>query len=90
LGKRIAYVAQSAAASFNPAHQLIEQHVEAPVQHGVSARSESAGDGVELYRKLRLPNPMVLSCIASYACRTLMRSAFGIRIRYLVGSCSAR
>jgi len=57
LGKRIAYVAQSAAASFNPAHQLIEQHVEAPVQHGVSARSESAGDGVELYRKLRLPNP---------------------------------
>ena len=57
LGKRIAYVAQSAAASFNPAHQLIEQHVEAPVQHGVSARSESADDGVELYRKLRLPNP---------------------------------
>ncbi len=57
LGKRIAYVAQSAAASFNPAHKLIEQHVEAPVQHGVSGRAESADDGVELYRKLRLPNP---------------------------------
>src|SRR5210317_2559682 len=28
-GSRIAYVAQSAAASFNPAHQLIEQTVEA-------------------------------------------------------------
>ena len=57
LGKRIAYVAQSAAASFNPAHQLIDQHTEAPVQHGVSDRSTSAEDGVELYRKLRLPNP---------------------------------
>ena len=33
LGKRIAYVAQSAAASFNPAHKLIDQHTEAPVQH---------------------------------------------------------
>ncbi|MDX8349357.1 ABC transporter ATP-binding protein [Cognatiyoonia sp. IB215446] len=57
LGKRIAYVAQSAAASFNPAHKLIDQHVEGPVQHGVMQRSESADDGMELYRKLRLPNP---------------------------------
>jgi len=36
LGKRIAYVAQSAAASFNPAHKLMDQHTEGPVQHGVS------------------------------------------------------
>jgi peptide/nickel transport system ATP-binding protein len=57
LGKRIAYVAQSAAASFNPAHRLIDQHAEAPVQHGVSTRAESEADGIELYRKLRLPNP---------------------------------
>ncbi|MBT52586.1 MAG: ABC transporter [Mameliella sp.] len=57
LGKRIAYVAQSAAASFNPAHKLMDQHVEGPVQHGVASRAESASDGVELYRKLRLPNP---------------------------------
>ncbi len=57
LGKRIAYVAQSAAASFNPAHKLIDQHSEAPVQHGVQARGESEADGMELYRKLRLPNP---------------------------------
>ena len=57
LGKRIAYVAQSAAASFNPAHRLIDQHTEAPVQHGVEGRSASAEDGIELYRKLRLPNP---------------------------------
>ncbi len=57
LGKRIAYVAQSAAASFNPAHKLIDQHTEAPVQHGVSGRADSAADGMELYDKLRLPNP---------------------------------
>ncbi len=57
LGKRIAYVAQSAAASFNPAHKLIDQHVEGPVQHGVMSRADSEADGIELYRKLRLPNP---------------------------------
>jgi peptide/nickel transport system ATP-binding protein len=57
LGKRIAYVAQSAAASFNPAHKLIDQHVEGPVQHGVNDRGNSEEDGMELYRKLRLPNP---------------------------------
>ncbi|MCW9043200.1 MAG: ABC transporter ATP-binding protein [Pseudopelagicola sp.] len=57
LGRRIAYVAQSAAASFNPAHRLINQHTEAPVHHGVMSRSESEADGIELYRKLRLPHP---------------------------------
>ncbi|WP_425050977.1 ABC transporter ATP-binding protein [Psychromarinibacter sp. S121] len=57
LGKRIAYVAQSAAASFNPAHKLIDQHTEAPVQHHVSSKSEAVADGIELYRRLRLPNP---------------------------------
>ena len=57
LGKRIAYVAQSAAASFNPAHRLMDQHTEAPVQHGVMSRAESEADGMELYRKLRLPDP---------------------------------
>ena len=57
LGSRIAYVAQSAAASFNPAHKLIDQHTEGPTQHGVSGKAESQEDGIELYRRLRLPNP---------------------------------
>nr|WP_221188733.1 ABC transporter ATP-binding protein [Limimaricola variabilis] len=57
LGRRIAYVAQSAAASFNPAHKLIDQHVEAPVRHGIRDRGESVADAVELYEKLRLPDP---------------------------------
>ena len=56
LGKRIAYVAQSAAASFNPAHRLIDQHTEAPTQHKIRAKAESELDGMELYRRLRLPD----------------------------------
>ncbi len=56
-GSRIAYVAQSAAASFNPAHRLIDQHVEAPVMHGAASRADSEADAIELYRRLRLPNP---------------------------------
>ena len=56
-GARIAYVAQSAAASFNPAHKLIDQHTEAPILHGKMSRKESEEDAVELYRRLRLPNP---------------------------------
>ncbi len=56
-GRRIAYVAQSAAASFNPAHRLIDQYSEGPVQHGVMERAEAEADAVELYRRMRLPNP---------------------------------
>ncbi|MGB0506906.1 MAG: ABC transporter ATP-binding protein [Pikeienuella sp.] len=57
LGKRIAYVAQSAAASFNPAHRLIDQHTEAPTQHGVWSKRESEADAMDLYHRLRLPDP---------------------------------
>ncbi len=57
LGRRIAYVAQSAAASFNPAHKLIDQHTEGPVLHGVSTLRESQEDARALYARLRLPEP---------------------------------
>lgn len=56
-GARIAYVAQSAAASFNPAHKLIDQHTEAPMQYGIAKRVASQKDAMELYERLRLPNP---------------------------------
>ena len=56
-GSRIAYVAQSAAASFNPAHQLIEQTVEATVRKGIKPESEARADACQLYRDLQLPNP---------------------------------
>ncbi len=56
-GKRIAYVAQSAAASFNPSHKLIDQYCEGPVEHGVMARGVAEKDAMELYRKMQLPEP---------------------------------
>ena len=56
-GKRIAYVAQSAAASFNPAHKLIEQYCETPVVHGVMARDKAEHDAIDLYRRMQLPDP---------------------------------
>ncbi|ESY64907.1 ABC transporter [Mesorhizobium sp. LNHC252B00] len=54
---RIAYVAQSAAASFNPAFRLIDQHGEFPVLRGLMTRAEAEANAIELYRKLQLPNP---------------------------------
>jgi len=56
-GSRIAYVAQSAAASFNPAHKLIDQHTEAPIHYRIKKRMEAQEDAMELYERLRLPNP---------------------------------
>ncbi len=56
-GSSIAYVAQSAAASFNPAHKLIEQTIETPLQHNVMSRSDAERDAVALYTRIRLPNP---------------------------------
>ena len=56
-GTRISYVAQSAAASFNPAHRLIKQFAEAPVQHGLMSFSEAENKAVGLYRRLELPEP---------------------------------
>src|SRR6202047_717066 len=56
-GKSIAYIAQSAAASFNPAMTLMDQVCEAPVIHGVMSRAEAEAYAVRLFRTLRLPNP---------------------------------
>ncbi|MFD1157349.1 ABC transporter ATP-binding protein [Roseovarius aestuarii] len=56
-GSRIAYVAQSAAASFNPAHKIIDQHTEAPLHYRIQKRMEAQEDAMDLYDRLRLPNP---------------------------------
>lgn len=59
-GSRMAYVAQSAAASFNPAHRLIDQTIEATVDHGISGDSDARKDAVELYQSLSLPDPQTI------------------------------
>lgn len=56
-GNRIAYVAQSAAASFNPAHRLIRQYAEAPVQHGIMGFEDAAKEARDIYKRLLLPDP---------------------------------
>ena len=56
-GNSVSYVAQSAAAAFNPAHRLIEQFTESPVQHGKMNRHDAVIRGHELYRQLELPDP---------------------------------
>lgn len=56
-GSRIAYVAQSAAAAFNPAHKIIDQTVETAVRRGVMDRGKAVADAVDLYRRLQLPDP---------------------------------
>ena len=56
-GPKIAYIAQSAAASFNPAHTLMEQVCEASVRHGVLTRAEARARAIQLFRELDLPNP---------------------------------
>ncbi len=56
-GSRVSYVAQSAAASFNPAHKLIDQFAEGPVQHGIMSYKEAVEKAIDLYRRLDLPDP---------------------------------
>lgn len=56
-GSRIAYVAQSAAASFNPAHRLIDQTVGATVGHDIMSEAAAKTDAIKLYSALQLPEP---------------------------------
>ena len=56
-GGRIAYVAQSAAASFNPAHRLMDQTIEATLRNADTSPAEAHDDAVQLYGTLQLPSP---------------------------------
>lgn len=56
-GREVCYVAQSAAAAFNPAHRLMDQVVEASLKHGTAKRPEAEKRAVALFRKLGLPDP---------------------------------
>jgi len=56
-GREVCYVAQSAAAAFNPAQRLMDQVVESSIKHGVANRTEAERRAIALFRKLSLPNP---------------------------------
>ena len=59
-GGRIAYVAQSAAASFNPAHRLLDQTIEATLRSTDSSAADAHKDAVQLYDTLQLPSPQTI------------------------------
>jgi len=56
-GTRIAYVAQSAAAAFNPAHRLIDQTIESSLRKGLATEAEAQADAIDLFRAMQLPDP---------------------------------
>ncbi|HUE47248.1 MAG TPA: ABC transporter ATP-binding protein [Aestuariivirgaceae bacterium] len=56
-GARISYVAQSAAAAFNPAHRLIAQTIESAVTHNVRSTEDALAYARDLYAQLQLPEP---------------------------------
>lgn len=58
-GKDVTYVAQSAAAAFNPARRLMDQVIEATLQHALASRDEAEARAIELFRMLGLPDPEI-------------------------------
>lgn len=56
-GRTVAYIAQSAAASFNPSRTIMDQVVEPTVIHGLCKRAEAEAKAVQLFRELALPDP---------------------------------
>ena len=56
-GRRIAYVAQSAAAAFNPSRRVIDQVIEPALIHHTASVAVARERAVELFRALGLPSP---------------------------------
>ncbi len=56
-GENVAYLAQSAAATFNPALKINEQVTESAVLHGAMSQAEADARALELYNALELPEP---------------------------------
>ena len=56
-GRRVAYIAQSAAASFNPSRTIMDQVVETSHIHSLMPRAEAEKKAVTLFRELALPQP---------------------------------
>ena len=56
-GREVTYVAQSAAAAFNPAKRLMDQVIETTLLHKLMGRAEAEARAVALFAKLGLPDP---------------------------------
>ncbi|GAB1584686.1 ABC transporter ATP-binding protein [Phyllobacterium phragmitis] len=56
-GTIVSYVPQSAAASFNPAHRIMDQVIEVTKIHRLMCEAEARKKAVDLFRALALPDP---------------------------------
>lgn len=56
-GRKVAYIAQSAAASFNPSRCILDQVVEPATLHGTLSRPQAELKAIALFRELALPDP---------------------------------
>src|SRR6266702_4364179 len=56
-GRRVAYIAQSAAAAFNPSRMIMAQVIESALIHGTASKAEAMAKAVGLFRALAIPNP---------------------------------
>jgi peptide/nickel transport system ATP-binding protein len=59
-GRTVSYIAQSAAASFNPSRSIIDQVIEPALIHRSCKRAEAEAKAVQLFRELALPEPETL------------------------------
>lgn len=55
--RRVAYIAQSAAAAFNPARRIMDQVIETSMIRRLMTRSAARDKAVTLFRSLALPDP---------------------------------
>lgn len=56
-GKRITYIAQSAAAAFNPSKRIMDQVIESALLCNMGRRSDLISKAIQLFRELALPDP---------------------------------
>ena len=56
-GRTVAYIAQSAAASFNPSRRIMDQVIESALIHKTMTKRDAQAKAVELFRALALPEP---------------------------------
>jgi len=56
-GRKVAYIAQSAAAAFNPSRTIMDQVIESALIHGTLGKRAAQAKAVELFRALALPEP---------------------------------
>lgn len=56
-GVRASYVAQSAAASFNPAHPILAQCAENAIQHGTMPPEAARSHARKMFKQLDMPDP---------------------------------